>query len=30
MRGLERLSIAANPVTGENETETEIEYWFET
>jgi hypothetical protein len=29
IRGLLRLSITANPATGENETETEIEYWFE-
>jgi hypothetical protein len=29
IRGLVRLSLAANPATGENETETEIEYWFE-
>jgi hypothetical protein len=28
IRGLMRLSLAANPVTGENETQAEIEYWF--
>src|SRR2546422_10297001 len=28
LRGLLRLSITANPVTGENETQAEIEYWF--
>lgn len=28
IRGLLRLSVSANPMTGVNKAETEIEYWF--